>query len=59
MLKITVIICSLGNQLFPFEVPGEVIVGNEWIEAPALALRFDRKQCWIETADVEENHAVQ
>ncbi len=29
MLKITVIICSLSNQLFPFEVPGEVTVGSE------------------------------
>jgi len=59
MLKITVIICSLSGQLFPFEVPGEVIVGSERIEARALGLHFDRKQCWIETAAVEENHAVQ
>jgi hypothetical protein len=26
MLTITVIICTLGNQLFPFEVPGKVTI---------------------------------
>jgi len=57
MLTVTVVICALGNQLFPFEIPGEVTVSRRWINAPAIGARFDRKQCWVETAEV--NDAVQ
>ena len=59
MLTITVIICSLHSQLFSYEIPGRVIVGKEWIQAVDLGARFERKQCWIETADMEDNNAVQ
>jgi hypothetical protein len=54
MLTITVIICTLGNQLFPFEVPGKVTVDGEWINVQSLGTRFSRKQCWVETAEVND-----
>ena len=57
MLTITIIMCALGKQLFSFEVPGKVTVEGEWINAPSLGARFSRKQCWVDSTEV--NDAVQ
>lgn len=56
-MTLTLIICALGGDLIHLEVPGPVIVGQQWINVPALDARFGRKQCWVESK--EETNAVQ